>query len=417
MQMIGLVDGNNFFVSCERIFAPGLEGRPVAVLSNNDGCCVSRSNEFKALGIPMGTPYFQVKPLMERHGIVLCSSNYGLYGDISRRVIAVLEEFAPKVEQYSIDEAFIHPGLPTGGDYYSYGVRLRRCVLQWVGIPCGVGFAPTRTLAKLANHIGKKLPSGVFVMPEDCREILENTPVSEIWGVGRALAPKLMTAGIRTARQLAEQDPAAIRRRYSVVLAKTVMELRGVSCIEEEAPDDGSKSISCSRSFGYPVESLTELEESVAAYASRAAEKLRREGKLISGANVYLQPHRPTDGFFQFAPAVSATVIFDPPTDDTGCIVSALRPKVKGIFTPGCRYRKSGVIFFGLEKAEGRQGTLFGGNAVKSELFRAADKLNAKFGRGTLFLLGEGIEKPWQMKRDMLSPAYTTDWNDIPVVK
>ena len=235
--MIGLVDGNNFYVSCERVFDPRLEGRPVAVLSNNDGCCVSRSQEFKALGIPMGTPYFKLKPDIERLGLVLRSSNYELYGDLSRRVIATLQEFVPRVEQYSIDEAFIHPAEPDGADFDALGRRIRATVLKWVGIPCGVGFAPTKTLAKIANHIGKKSPSGVFVMPRDPSDVLRATPVEEVWGVGRRLAPKLSALGIRTAFGLASRDDSEIKRKFGVVLARTAMELRGTPCIVDEEPD------------------------------------------------------------------------------------------------------------------------------------------------------------------------------------
>ena len=215
--MIGLIDGNNFFVSCERIFDPTLENRPVAVLSNNDGCCISRSNEFKALGIAMGTPYFQLRPLISRYGLVLRSSNYELYSDISHRIISLLHRFSPDVEQYSIDEAFIHLELPSGSDYFKFGTDLRSTILKWIGVPCGVGFAPTRTLAKIANHIGKKSPQGVFVMPQERRSILENTSVEEVWGVGRKLAPKLNSSGIRNAWQLACQDVSAMSKKHSIL--------------------------------------------------------------------------------------------------------------------------------------------------------------------------------------------------------
>ena len=208
--MYGLIDGNNFFVSCERVFDPKLEGKPVAVLSNNDGCCVSRSNEFKALKIPMGTPYFQLKPMIAEYGLILKSSNYELYGDLSRRVIAVLGTFSPDVEQYSIDEAFIGVSMTDPDELFEFGRKVRATILKWVGIPCGVGFAPSKTLAKIANHIGKKEPSGVFVMPSDPSPILDSLPVSEVWGVGRKLAPKLERIGIRTAGQLARTDRKSV---------------------------------------------------------------------------------------------------------------------------------------------------------------------------------------------------------------
>lgn len=416
--MIGLVDGNNFFVSCERVFDPALEGRPVAVLSNNDGCCISRSNEFKALDIPMGTPYFKLKPLIARYGLILRSSNYELYADLSRRVIATLREFAPRVEQYSIDEAFIYPELGPQADYFFYGKQVRQTVLQWVGIPCGVGFAPTKTLAKIANHIGKKKPEGVFVMPEDLQSVLNRVPVSEVWGVGRKLAPKLERSGIRTAWQLSQQDVPRLRKQFSVMLGRTIMELRGTPCIEDDPPDELSQSITCSRSFGHPVIDFCDLEESVATYTASAAVKLRQEGQKASGVNVYFQMYPEYEPVRLEAAVTSTTIPFEQPTDDTGKMLSAIRPKLRGIFVEGRRYKKSGVIFYGLESGSVEQPDLFAEQQARqkqdrSELFKAVDLINAKFGKGSVFTLAEGISKPWQMRREMLSHSYTTKWDQL----
>lgn len=417
--MIGLVDGNNFFVSCERIFDPSLEGKPVAVLSNNDGCCISRSNEFKALNIPMGTPYFQLRPLIKKYGLRFRSSNYALYGDISRRIIAVLNEFVPFVEQYSIDEAFIHPALPASADFNAFGIRIRETVRRWVGVPCGVGFAQTKTLAKIANHIGKQTPSGVFVMPQDPSEVLRKTPVSEVWGVGRRLAPKLEKIGIHTAFDLAGRDPVELKKRFSVLLAQTALELQGQPCIADEDPDELSQSISCSRSFGHPVTEFEDLAESVASYTAGAAEKLRKEKQRAAGANVYFQFYpenapRPLPGG-----VTSTTVAFPFPTDDTGVMMKALRPKLKGIFIPNRRYKKSGVLFYGLESLSESAADLFAPpeEQTRSGVFSVVDQINAKFGRGTLFTLGEGTKKSWQMKRTLLSPDYTTSWDQLLKVK
>ena len=413
--MIGLVDGNNFFVSCERVFDPSLEGKPVAVLSNNDGCCISRSNEFKALGISMGTPYFQIRNVP---GLILRSSNYELYGDLSRRVISVLKTFVPDVEQYSIDEAFVYPMMKDGADFYEFGCQIRKRILKWVGIPCGVGFAPTKTLAKTANHIGKKLPGGVFVMPENPQEVLERTPVSEIWGIGRRLAPQLERIGIRNAWDLARQDVSAMQKKFSVNLGRTIMELRGIPCFEEDNPEEPSKSITCSRSFGYPVIEFQELEESVSVYTARAAEKLRQENLFASGVNIYFQMYPEYDPPL---PAIStaATVVFSRPTDDTSRMLSEIKPKLPAIFLKSRRYKKAGVIFFGLESSGSVQPDLFSDNrkTERSELFRTVDQLNRKFGKGTIFTLSEGLEKKWQMKRDLLSKHYTTDWSDLMEVK
>ena len=418
--MIGLVDGNNFYVSCERVFDPSLEGKPVAVMSNNDGCCISRSYEFKALNIPMGTPYFQLKPLIKKHGLILKSSNYELYGDLSRRVIATLSTFTPDVEQYSIDEAFIHVTLPIGSDYFEFGKKVRQRVLQWVGIPCGVGFAKSKTLAKIANHIGKKLPTGVFVMPDNPRSVLEKLPVSEVWGVGGRLTAKLEKMGLCTAWQLASADENDIKRKFSVVLAKTVLELRGQSVIEHEDPEALSKSITHSRSFGKPVIEFNDLVESICTYTAKAAEKLRKEHQKASGVNIYFQYYPEYEPLRLDGGYTSTTVSFETPTANTGRMLSAITPKLRGIFIPGRRYKKSGILFYGLESEENRQVDLFADTTSEEKddrLSKALDKINAKYGRGTIFHLSEGIAKPWQMKREMLTPNYTTCWNQIPQVK
>lgn len=418
--MIGLIDGNNFFVSCERVFDPSLESKPVAVMSNNDGCCVSRSNEFKALNIPMGTPYHELEPLIQKYGIILKSSNYGLYGDMSRRMIAILHDFSPEVEQYSIDEAYIHVALPADRDYYEYGRNIRKTVLQWIGIPCGVGFAPSKTLAKIANHIGKKSPGGVFVMPKNTEPVLAQLPVGEVWGVGRRLAPKLERIGIRTAWQLACAEDNFLHKKFNVTLAVTARELRGEALVEQDNPEELSKSISCSRSYGYPVTDYNDLLESVANYLAKAAEKLRKEKQLASGVNVYFQyypEYKPValPGGFS-----STTIPFDIPTSNTGKMLLAVRPKLNGIFIPGRRYKKSGVLFYGLEPEAFRQLNLFSDASQiekDSRLSEALDQINRKFGKGSMFHLAEGIKRPWSMKRNMLSPAYTTNWDQLPEIK
>ena len=417
--MTGLIDGNNFFVSCERVFDPTLIGKPVAVLSNNDGCCVSRSNEFKALGIAMGTPFFQLRPLISQYGLVLRSSNYELYSDMSRRIISLLHRFAPDVEQYSIDEAFIHLDLPGKADYFQYGTELRKTILKWIGIPCGIGFAQTRTLAKIANHIGKKSESGVFVMPDDTSKILAATPVEDIWGVGRKLAPQLKKSGISNALQLASQDVGAMSKKHSILLGKTILELRGINALEEKDPEELSQSISCSRCFGNPVTDFEDLCESVAFYTATAAEKLRKEKQTAQGMIAYFVMY-PEYSPYPLAGGINqTTVIFDTPTDDTSKMMNAIRPELKKIFHSGRRYKKSGMMFFGLESKENVQLDLFTQSSANdnSELYKVIDQLNQKYGRGTIFSLGEGVKKPWKMKRDMLSQSYTTKWDQLLKVK
>ena len=418
--MIALVDGNNFYVSCERIFDPSLEGKPVAVLSNNDGCVISRSQECKELGIPMGTPGFQLKAAPAHSGLILKSSNYELYGDISRRVIVTLGEFTPDVEQYSIDEAFLHLHPPAGTDFAALGARIRRTILKWIGIPCGIGFAPSKTLAKIANHIGKKLPEGVFVMPEDPRPILETLPVGEVWGVGRRLGDKLALLGIRTAWQLAAAGETVLRRHFNVTLAKTALELRGIPLFEQEAPGELSKSISCSRSFGRPVTVFEELAEAVAHYTGAAAEKLRKEKQRAAGVNLYLQYYPEYEPHPQPGGVHATTVSFETPLSGTLPMLREIQPKLCGIFQPGRRYKKAGVLFFGLESEENRQTDLFADpvrEAKTDRLSETMDQINRHFGRGTLFPLAEGIRRPWKMKREMLTRSFTTNWNEIPEVK
>jgi len=415
--MIALVDCNNFYVSCERVFNPKLNNRPVLVLSNNDGCTISRSNEVKKLGVKMGTPYFKLKNFIEQHNIAVCSSNYELYGDMSRRVMTILSDFAPGVEPYSIDEAFLHLSLPENFDYFDYGKQIRQRILKWTGLPVGIGFAPTRTLSKIANHIGKKSEDGVFVMPDDPSQILNELPVNEVWGIGGRLTEKLKRIGINTAGQLATRDDAFLRKQFNVCVARTALELRGTSALESDSIAS-SKSVSCSRSFGYPVIELSELEEAVASYTSTAATKMRKENQKACGANVYFEYYPEYED--KREGGVSGTSVnFDRPTGSTGEMLSKISAVLPSLFIEGRRYKKAGVVFFGLEGAEGKQPDLF--DAPKSEhsekLYEAIDKINRQLGKKAVFQLGEGIKQEWTMKREHLSPNYTTNWKQIPVVK
>ena len=423
--MIGLVDGNNFFVSCERVVNPKLNGKPVAVLSNNDGCCVARSYEFKALGIPMGTPYYQLKDREYPRGdLIFCSSNYELYGDLSRRIIAVLRERAVEVEQYSIDEAFIHPPTTEYGNLMEYGKSIRAQVLQWVGIPCGVGFAKTKTLAKIANHIGKKRPEGVFVMPDDPTDILAKLPTDEVWGVGRRLPVKLRAERIHTAKDLRDAPDDVIRSVGGVTLLRTATELRGIVCNQDRDYNADPDSISCSRSFGEQVTTMEALMESIASFTAQAATKLRKHGMLASGCNVYAQVAKPgmfengggwDDSFYGY------TVAFPEPTDATNVMTKAIHEQIASLFVKGAKYRKSGIVFFGLEKAGAAyQADLFA-PAVKhekSKLYQTIDALNAKLGKGKVFSAAEGVGTPtWRMKRSKLSKRATTNWDELLTVR
>lgn len=424
--MIALVDANNFYVSCERVFDPSLEGKAVAVLSNNDGCVVSRSPECKALGIEMGTPYFRLKD----SGILFRSSNYELYGDMSARLVATLGTFTPGVEPYSIDEAFLHfpgdapPGRP--GGWEPFGRLIRERVLRWTGIPCGIGFAKTRTLAKIANHIAKKRPAGVFAMPDDSSALLGDLPVDEVWGVGRRLADRLRRAGVDNARQLAGCGRDFFRRgRFAVTLERTALELRGIPATDPDPLErETMHSVGVSRMFGTPVGDARGLEEAVSAHAASAAAKLRKAGMVASVANVFVQECAPpgTGGWKDgngWTPFLSATVSFPAPTSATPEILSRVRPAAAGLFAAGNRYRRAGVLLAGLEPAAAAL-DLFRGDPLDrpaTRLSAAADAINARFGRGTVFFASEGAKRPWQMKRAMLSGRPTTQWNEILAAK
>ena len=424
--MIALVDANSFYVSCERVFDPRLEGRPVAVLSNNDGCVISRSAECKALGVEMGTPYFKLRDRAKELGLVFRSSNYELYGDLSARIVQTLGTFTPDVEQYSIDEAFLHLSLPADTDWDMLGAAIRARVLRWTGIPCGVGFAPTRTLAKIANHLGKRRPGGVFAMPADPAPLLAKLPVEEVWGVGSRLAERIRRAGVRDAWTFATRPPEFFRRnRFAVTVERTALELRGVPATGADPIDrENPQSINVSRMFGRPVAALAELEEALAAHASAAAEKLRRAGSVAAGANVYVQECAPpgsggwTDESW-WTPFETTTVAFPAPTAATPAILAAIRPAAARLFAAGRRYRRAGVLLCGIEPAAGAI-DLFAGDPSETKgakLSAALDAVNARFGRGTVFLAASGTKRPWRMKRDMLSRCPTTRWSDLLVVK
>ena len=415
--MVGLVDVNNCFVSCERVFNRSLVGRPVAVLSNNDGCCVARSNEFKALGIAMGTPYFQLKDREKSGELVFCSSNYELYGDMSRRLISILRDEALDVEQYSIDEAFIVPPNNPDLGYAEYGKRLRAKILRWIGLPCGIGFAPTKTLAKIADHIAKKRPEGVFVLPEDPTDILADLPSDEVWGVGRRLVVKLRAERIFTANDLRDARDDVIRSVGGVTLLRTAQELRGIPSNDDKDYDADPDSVSCSRSFGEPVTTLEGIAESLASFTAQAATKLRKHGLLASGCNVYAQIfHSGGGGDF-----LGRTVMFPAPTDATNEMLKAIREEVDALFIPGTRYRKTGVVFFGLEKVgTARQLDLFSPveRSEASPLYKAIDELNKRYGKGKVFSAAEGLgDRSWKMKRGKLSKRPTTRWDELMVVR
>jgi DNA polymerase V len=419
-ERFALVDCNNFYVSCERVFDPRLEGKPVVVLSNNDGCVVARSNEAKALGVTMGVPYFKVSHLEKESGLIARSSNYPLYGDMSARVMSMIGAFAPRQEIYSIDESF----LLVGGiqNFADTAMVLKARVRQSLGLPVCVGIAPSKTLAKLSNCVAKstKRFGGVFdysaLSKAKQTQLLNAIPISDIWGIGRKLSERLRSMGIITALDLRDSDASDMEKLFSVVMKRTILELRGVACINIENMGEARKQILSSRSFGRSVQTLAELEEAVTLYTTKACEKLRRDESLASEVQVYVRTSAYTAERF----ADSSAIILNTATDDTITLVKSAIEALRKIYQPGHIYQKAGVTLSKVSPRAGRQISLFehSGHGARSErMMKALDAANAKWGRGTIFLAAEGIEKPWQVKSEFRSPAYTSDWNEIPVVK
>ena len=422
MPVFALVDCNNFYASCEKLFRPDLKDTPVVVLSNNDGCVVARSREAKLLGIKMGVPVFQIKSEMQRHGILAFSSNYALYADLSSRVMRTLEEMAPRVEVYSIDEAFLDlTGIESALSLVKFGQQVRERIGHWIGITVCVGIAPTKTLAKLANHAAKKYPATQGVVdltnPERQRRLLALVPVDDVWGVGRRLSKRLNALGITTALDLANASPRAIRDQFSVVLERTVRELNGESCIELEEIPTTKKQIVCSRSFGAKVTQFELLREAVCEYATRATEKLRKEQQQAKVMTVFVRTSPFKDNEPQYSNSTSGELLI--PSCDTRDFIELANHLLKRIWKDGFRYAKAGVMLSDFYDPGMFQPGLFDDISTRSnsqQLMSVLDTINQS-GAGKVFFAGQGTKKDWSMKREHLSPAYTTRWDQLPRVK
>ncbi|MDI5921163.1 Y-family DNA polymerase [Halomonas sp. LR5S13] len=420
--MIGLVDCNNFYVSCERVFQPRLEGAPVGVMSNNDGCVIARSNELKALGVEMGTPAFELQPLVQRGQIRLLSSNYELYGDMSARVREVLEEFSAGVEPYSIDEMFVRFDGFDHATTLALSRTLHHKVRQFTGIPVCVGVAPTRTLAKLANRAAKKLPGyhGVCVLTsegDETRELLQRTALGDVWGVGRRLVERLAIQGIETAWDLRQADPKAIRRRYSVTLERTVRELQGTPCIELNDADRPRDRIMTSRSFGRLTGELGEVQAAIRQHAQRSAEKLRAQDSHARAVYVFLKTNRHRADLAQYSPSVVVELPF--PTDDSRSILAAAQQGLEAIYRRGYRFMKAGVMLLDLIDANRQQLSLLDTPERQAEhdkgrqLMAALDELNQKMGRGTVTLGRPTAGAAWHLRSAHRTPRFTTRWGEV----
>lgn len=418
-SVFALVDCNNFYISCERVFNPHLVGRPVVVLSNNDGCVIARSNEAKWLGIRMGAPAFQVVELFEQHNVVVLSSNYTLYGDMSARVMRVIEELSPETEVYSIDEAFVNfatGGRVLQGDYTKTGRELQRRILKWTGIPVTIGIAETKTLAKVAARIAKtsEKARGVLSLVRSpyTEHALRRTPVEDVWGVGRRYSEMLKREGVLTALDLRNRDDVWIRRRMSIVGLRLVHELRGVSCLPLEFAPAPKASLTVSRSFGSAIETLGEMREAVAHFAARAAEKLRKEGAIAGVLTLFLSTNR-----FNSDPQYtsSAIVHLPVPTDFTPELIRVAHRATDRIFVEGYRYKKAGVTLMELIPTHPAQGNLYHrrGEEQEERLMQVVDAINDRFGRGTVRYLATGVRQRWRTRADQRSPRYTTHWQEI----
>jgi len=429
MSIFALVDCNNFYASCEKLFDPTLKHRPIVVLSNNDGCVVARSAEVKALGIPMGVPWFQIQAEARRHGIVAFSSNYALYADMSNRVVEVLSGFSPNIEVYSIDESFLDlSGMSRQAETLTaYGVEIRQRVADWLGLAVCVGIAPTKTLAKLANHCAKKGLAGAdcvcdftTLTPQALSDLFARIEVGEVWGVGRQIKARLDAMGIQTVRQLRDANAENIRARFSVVLERTVRELRGESCLELQEVVPDKQQIMSSRSFGRLIHERADLEEAVASYIAKAAEKLRAQQSLAGAVQVYIRTNVFKPEVPQYQKGI--TVPLPEATADTRVLTQWAIRVLRRIYRPGFGYHKAGVMLLDLVPAANRQLALFdsqgGDRDARSEsLMAVLDDVNQRYGRRSLHLAAEGCERPWQMRRGNLSPGYTTSWDGLPVVR
>ncbi|MCS4269612.1 MULTISPECIES: Y-family DNA polymerase [Raoultella] len=421
--MFALCDVNSFYASCETAFRPDLKGRPVVVLSNNDGCVISRSAEARPF-VKMGEPYFKQKELFRHHGVVCFSSNYELYADMSDRVMTTLEEMSPRSEIYSIDEIFCDlTGVRNCRDLSEFGREMRDTVLQRTHLTVGVGIAPTKTLAKLANHAAKRWQlqtRGVVELSnvDRQRKLMAALPVDEVWGVGRRITKKLNMMGIKTVLQLADSDIRFIRKHFNVVLERTVRELRGDPCLELEEFAPVKQEIICSRSFGDRITEYEEMRQAICSYAARAAEKLRIEHQYCRFISAFVKtsPFAVNEPYY----GNSASLKLLTPTQDSRDISAAATHCLDAIWKSGCRYQKAGVLLGDFYSQSVAQLNLFDDNAPRKnsqKLMDVLDQLNAENGRGTLYFAGQGIQQQWQMKREMLSPRYTTRFADLPTVK
>jgi DNA polymerase V len=418
VKIFALVDCNNFYASCERVFAPNLKERAIVILSNNDGCIVARSNEAKSLGIPMGAPIFKQKAIIKKHNVAVFSSNYELYGDMSKRVMDSLSLFTPDMEVYSIDEAFLRLDYLQPRNLYEYCKTIREKILQWTGIPVSIGIAPTKVLAKVANHVAKKKTDGVFDIrcQQKQDDILKSLDADKIWGIARSWSKRLNSMGIYKASELRDASPTIIRKHLSVVGERILRELKGQSCIDLETIQP-KKNIISSKSFGKSITKKEPIEEALSNYAARACEKLRKQNSRAQAVHVFVQTNgfRETDR--QYNNAITHTLTT--PTSDTRIIIEAAKFCLSKIYQHGYRYKKTGIMLLDLIPASLEQKQLFVDfdHRPGDHLMEIVDRVNKEQGSDTLFFGAQGVTREWQMRCGSRSPRYTTQWNELLMVR
>jgi len=419
LQSIALIDCNSFYASCERIFNPKLLGKPIVVLSNNDGCIITRSAEAKALGIKMGEPYFKAKKIIEKNNVKVFSSNYSLYGDISQRVMEILLGFSPEVEIYSIDEAFLNFKGFKNHELLTYCKHIRQTIKQWVGIPVSIGVGSTKTLSKIANHLAKKEADyeGICILKGDekIEEALNRIEIGDVWGIGRRLSKFLRNYGVCTAKQFAFLDRRWIRKNMGVVGEKIQLELCGVSCLDLELLPSPKKSCCVSRSFSRPIEKIEELQESIANYGSRVAEKIREEGLIAQSMSIFVLTNHFNKKEKQYSSSIKLQL--DYPTSDSKLIVKRAVEGIQRIYKEGYRYKKAGIILYELHSSSSVRGLLDYDKPRTDSLMRSLDEINYRYGSATLRLAAEGIRRSWHMRREKVSPCYTTSFDQLMIVK
>lgn len=420
-KIFALVDCDNFYASCERAFDPRLANRPVIVLSNNDGCVIARSNEVKQMKVPLGEPYFKCRELIEKHNIAVFSSNYELYGDMSRRVMEILADFALDIEIYSIDEAFLELDGFRHQNLDEYAAEIRSYVLRGTGLPVTIGIGSSKTLAKVASKYAKKnrQTGAVFniVNHPDIDYLLEGVPVEDVWGVGRQYNKFLRRHGIENARQLKYAQDKWVKKHMTVVGLRTVWELRGKSCLQLDQAPSPKKGICTSRSFGRSIETLAEMREAIAEYASRAAEKCRQQHSAASIMQVFLTTNRFKDEPQYFN---CIQIVLPTPTNDTMELVRYACRGIEKIFRPGYHYKKAGIFLTNIVDSDNIQLNLFDSYPYREKsqkLMRVLDQLNCRYGPQTLKVAAVGTKKEWAMQRNMKSNNFTTNWNEILIVK